>query len=113
MSEAVRVADVNELEPGQAMKIDAEIAGTEDDVCLARTADGTFYAVDNTCSHQLAWLDEGWVEGDTIECPVHSSEFCLKTGVPLTLPATEPVATHRVEVRDEGVWLLPDEVTED
>ncbi|NNG21190.1 non-heme iron oxygenase ferredoxin subunit [Naumannella sp. ID2617S] len=106
MSEPVKIAEVTDVEPGQAVQIDHRMAGTGDNLCLARTESGEFFAVDNTCTHSLAWLADGWVEGDTIECPVHAAAFCLRTGEALTLPASEPVRAYQVEVRGSEVWLV-------
>ena len=33
--------------------------------------------------------------------------FCLRDGVPQCLPATKPVATHKVEIRGDEVYLHP------
>lgn len=107
MGEAVRVAAVGDVAPGEAIVIPREVAGTHDNVALVRTEGGDLFAVDNTCSHALASLAEGWVEGETLECPLHAAAFCLKTGTALTLPATEPVGTHEVQVRGDEVWLVP------
>lgn len=110
MSEAVRVAAVDDVAPGEAIVISRDVANTHDDVALVRTEAGDFFAVDNTCSHALASLAEGWVEDETLECPLHSASFCLRTGEALSLPATEPVGTHTVEIRDGEVWLYPGSV---
>lgn len=108
MAEPVRIGEVSDLGPGEARAIDSDLTGTDDWICLARTAAGEFCALNDTCSHALASLAEGWVEGDTIECPLHGAAFSLHTGAALSLPATEPVATHRLEIRGEEIWLLPD-----
>ncbi|HHV20993.1 MAG TPA: non-heme iron oxygenase ferredoxin subunit [Propionibacterium sp.] len=110
MSDPVRVATVEDVKPGEALRISRDSAGTHDDVVLVRTTEGTFYALDNTCSHALASLAEGWVEDDCIECPLHAAAFSYETGEALSLPATEPVGTHAVEVRGDEVWLTPGSV---
>lgn len=110
MSEAVRVATVGDINPGEALRISRDVTGTQDDVVIVRTEAGEFFALDNTCSHALASLAEGWVEEDCIECPLHAAAFSLRTGEALALPATEPVGTHAVEVRDDELWLTPGSV---
>jgi 3-phenylpropionate/trans-cinnamate dioxygenase ferredoxin subunit len=50
-------------------------------------------------------LSEGEVDDCTLECWLHGSRFDLRTGKPTGLPATEPVATFPVEVRDDGVYV--------
>jgi len=70
--------------------------------------DGTFYAVDDVCTHDGGGLAGGAVEGDVVICPRHGARFCLRTGAALTPPAYEPVRTYAtrvvagiVEVNDE------------
>ena len=64
-----------------------------------------FFATDDTCSHAEASLSEGFIEDDTVECPEHGAVFDVKTGEPQTLPATRPVATYRVVVEGDEVFL--------
>lgn len=111
MSEGIRIAAVADVEPADAVVVDAATAGTTDDVALFRDDDGTFYALDDTCSHQDASLSDGWIEAGEVECPLHAARFSLRDGAPLCLPATRPVGTHRVEVRGDDVYLLPGEPT--
>jgi 3-phenylpropionate/trans-cinnamate dioxygenase ferredoxin subunit len=73
-------------------------------VALARHDDEVF-AVEDQCSHAAVPLSEGEVEDCTVECWLHGSRFDLRTGKPTGLPATEPVATFPVEVRDGAVYV--------
>jgi 3-phenylpropionate/trans-cinnamate dioxygenase ferredoxin subunit len=70
------------------------------DVAVARHGD-EFFAVQDLCSHAAVPLSEGEVEDCTVECWLHGSRFDLRTGKPTGLPATEPIATFPVDVRDE------------
>jgi len=107
MTEGIRVAAVDDVEPGEALVLPQELTGTEQPISLFRDDDGTYYALDDTCSHEDASLAEGWVEAGEVECPLHATRFCLGTGEPMCLPATKPVATHRVELREDEVYLFP------
>ena len=69
------------------------------DVVVCRNGDEVF-ALQDLCSHAAVALSEGEVEGCTIECFLHGSRFDLRTGKPTGLPATEPVTTFPVDVRD-------------
>jgi 3-phenylpropionate/trans-cinnamate dioxygenase ferredoxin component len=84
--------EVREDEPLAVIIEDMEIA-------VARQGD-EFFAIQDLCSHAEVALSEGDVEGCTIECWLHGSRFDLRTGKPTGLPATEPVATFPIEVRD-------------
>ncbi|TWG94731.1 3-phenylpropionate/trans-cinnamate dioxygenase ferredoxin subunit [Nocardioides sp. J9] len=74
------------------------------DVAIARDGDDV-YALQDLCSHAAVPLSEGEVADCTIECWLHGSTFDLRTGKPTCLPATEPVATFPVEVRDGDVYV--------
>jgi 3-phenylpropionate/trans-cinnamate dioxygenase ferredoxin subunit len=99
---SVHVAAVADIPEGSAKKV--MIEGRP--VAVVH-AEGSFYALDDTCSHAEASLSEGEVDTDemTIECPLHGSLFALKTGRPRTLPAYEPVNTYEVRVEDGQVFV--------
>ena len=72
-----------------------------DDVDIAVVRfEGEVYAIQDLCSHAAVALSEGEVADCTIECWMHGSRFDLRTGKPTGLPATEPVTTFAVEVRE-------------
>ena len=68
---------------------------------------GTFYAIEDRCSHDNGPLAEGEVDQEhcTVECPRHGSLFDLKTGEPKTLPAYVPVDVFPVIIEDEKIKL--------
>jgi chlorite dismutase len=69
------------------------------------------YAIANRCSHANGPLAEGSVEGTTVTCPWHDSQFDLETGQPLRSPAQRPVTSYRVRVEDGTVLLARAAVT--
>lgn len=79
------------------------------EVAIARH-DDEFFALQDLCSHAAVPLSEGEVTVSdlgacTVECWLHGSRFDLRSGKPSGLPATEPVATFPVEVREDGVYV--------
>ena len=98
----IDVAALDELPLGEPVLV--EVDGTP--VCLVNV-DGTVRAVHDVCTHAFESLSGGWVDGDTIECPRHGASFSLETGDVLSPPATRPLPTSRVEVRDGRVLLDP------
>lgn len=101
MAELVDVARVEEVPRGTARVVTA--GGRE---LALLNVDGTFYAIDNECTHRGGYLGEGEINPDwgewALECPLHGSVFDVRTGEVLNSPATEPVRTYPVEV-DAGV----------
>jgi 3-phenylpropionate/trans-cinnamate dioxygenase ferredoxin subunit len=95
---------------GEAVRIEA---GDEAGVPIAVfNVDGEFLAIDDTCTHQDASLADGWVEGCTVECPLHAACFDLRTGMPSGPPAKMPVRTHEVVVADGLVYVRVTESVE-
>jgi len=68
---------------------------------------GTLYAIEDRCSHDDGPLAEGTLDeaACTIECPRHGAIFDLKTGIPKTLPAYEPVDTFPVIIDNDMIKL--------
>ena len=64
--------------------------------------DGDLVAIEDRCSHDDGPLAEGDfdVEAGVAICPRHGSEFDVRTGRPLSLPAYQPVETFEVFVED-------------
>jgi 3-phenylpropionate/trans-cinnamate dioxygenase ferredoxin subunit len=67
--------------------------------------DGTFYAIDNVCTHDRGPLGEGSLAGDQVECPRHGARFDVKTGRVTALPAVLPVKTYAVQVNGDEVQV--------
>ena len=107
MSNGIRVASVDDIPNGEGIAIDRAITGTDDDIALLCDDDGSVWALNNTCTHAEASLAEGWVENGYVECPLHASQFCLRTGKVQGLPATRDSVAHRVEVRGGDIYLFP------
>lgn len=108
MSDGIEVCGVDEIPTGEAKVVTRDVAGTGDDVAVFND-EGSFHALDDTCTHALASLAQGWVEDGEVECPLHAARFSLSTGEALSLPATKAARCHRVEVREGRVWLFPGE----
>jgi len=83
------------LASGEAM---ASNAGGE--VVAVFNVDGSFYAISDTCSHAEASLSEGDVDGFCVMCPLHGSEFDVRTGEAMNMPATSPVESFHIENED-------------
>ena len=66
--------------------------------------EGTVYATSDVCTHEVALLSEGYVDGDCIECPLHQALFHIPTGEVRSAPATEPIPTY--PAKEEGNSVL-------
>ena len=95
-----RVASLADVPADEALAVTVD----RYDVAIARDGDEVF-ALQDLCSHAAVSLSEGEVADCAIECWLHGSTFDLRTGKPTSLPATEPVATFPVEVRDGDIYV--------
>lgn len=84
-----------EMESGTAHRVMVDGVA----VAVVRIDDDVF-AIADKCSHADVSLSDGmvWCDSKQIECIKHGSAFSLETGVPDTLPATQPVQVFRAEV---------------
>jgi 3-phenylpropionate/trans-cinnamate dioxygenase ferredoxin component len=102
MAMATTSFPLDELAPGTVRRVD--VGGVA--VAVVRIDDDV-YAIGDVCSHANVSLSEGevWVDERELECPKHGSTFDLKTGEPVTLPATQPVPVYGVDVADGTVTV--------
>ena len=82
----VKVANVDDLPPGQAKLV---IAG--DQRVALFNVDGTCYTISDTCTHRGGPLSEGTLENDVVTCPLHRARFCVRDGQVQGPPAQESV----------------------
>lgn len=99
-AEACALADIPE---GQALGV--QVADLK--VALVRQGD-VVYAIADACSHADVALSEGEVSGCTLECWLHGSQFDLRTGAPLTPPATKAVPIYPTRTRLDGERVVVD-----
>jgi 3-phenylpropionate/trans-cinnamate dioxygenase ferredoxin subunit len=97
----LEVAPADEFPPGSVKLV---VAGPGRYVGVYNCG-GALYAIEDRCSHDDGPLCEGdWDEESCwVVCPRHGSQFELATGVPRSLPATEPVPTYPVRIADGKV----------
>lgn len=67
--------------------------------------EGTFYAIDDTCTHAGASLAEGSLAGPVVTCPWHGATFDVATGEALSDPAYEGVKTYHIKVENDNVFV--------
>jgi nitrite reductase/ring-hydroxylating ferredoxin subunit/uncharacterized membrane protein len=91
----VPVLPETELQAGKLTRADA--GGTA--VLLARVG-GAIYALDDTCVHAGCSLAGGKLDGSSVICPCHGSQFDLRTGAVINGPATMSEPHYDVRVQN-------------
>jgi len=100
MAGFVKVATVLEVPPGQGKLVTAG----DKELALFNVG-GTFYAIDNTCTHVGGPLSEGMLDDVQVECPWHGARFDVTTGKVLTPPAGGDVTSYKVRVNGSDIEI--------
>lgn len=101
MGDFVSAAKVTDIPPGTKKAVD--ISGRR---IMLVNADGNFFAMDDACSHKgCALTQDGLVDGQTITCSCHGSQFDLASGAVLAPPATIPMKIYKTKVEGEMVMI--------
>jgi len=69
-----------------------------------RTQSG-LYATDGICTHNHAYLADGLVMDDIIECPLHQGRFHIPTGKAKSSPACVDLRTYAAREADGNVLI--------
>lgn len=96
----VRVGSIKDVAAGQMRVFD--VAGTK--VNVAR-ANGHLHAFDDTCTHAGCSLARGKLEGTTVTCACHGSQFDVTTGAVLRGPAQRPERSRVVQVEGDNLLI--------
>ncbi|MCI0440803.1 MAG: non-heme iron oxygenase ferredoxin subunit [Chloroflexi bacterium] len=102
MNEFVKVASTSDLSDGEMMAVDVGDARI-----LIANVGGSYYALDEVCTHAEGPLSEGFIEGVEVECPWHGSRFDLATGKVTNPPATESLTRYTVRVEGDAIFVGP------
>ena len=95
----VPVGNPKDIAAGQMRAVD--VAGT---MVTVASAGGHLYAFDDTCTHTGCSLAKGKLEGTTVTCACHGSQFDVTSGTVVRGPAQRPIRSRAV--RAEGEQLL-------
>lgn len=96
---SVTVGRTADIRPGELAAFD--VNGVR--VAVAN-ADGRFFAIDDTCTHeQCSLAADGTLEGTVVTCGCHGAQFDVTTGAVLAPPATEPVKTYPLRIDQDQI----------
>ena len=96
----VKVAEVGTVAPGEMTMVRLARAQV-----LLANVDGTFYAINNMCSHKMGRLAKGRLDNSEVVCPFHQARFSVISGEALTSPATNSVQTYEVRISGDEILI--------
>jgi nitrite reductase/ring-hydroxylating ferredoxin subunit len=96
----VRIGNAGDIAAGEMRVFD--IAGTKVNVA---SIDGQLHAFDDTCTHRACSLAKGKLDGTTVTCPCHGSQFDVTSGAVLRGPAQRPVRSRLVQVIGDDLFV--------
>jgi nitrite reductase/ring-hydroxylating ferredoxin subunit len=73
-------------------------------ILIARIG-GEVSAVSGTCTHEETDLGLGFMIEERVVCPLHLSQFDLRTGDVMNPPATEPLQRFNVKIQEETIFV--------
>lgn len=93
------IASIDDFQDADRLEVFVE----DTPVLLIRAGD-QYFAIEDVCTHDGQPLTDGCIKDGAIVCPRHGARFDLQTGKALCMPATKPVRTFEVEVRDRKIF---------
>jgi nitrite reductase/ring-hydroxylating ferredoxin subunit/hemoglobin-like flavoprotein len=96
----------NEFRVSEVAPEQIKLVRVDEENVAVFNVDGTFFATQEACTHQGGPLSEGTLDGKCITCPIHGSRFDLTTGAVIGGPATKPLKTYCVEIKDDVASVL-------
>ncbi len=101
MADLIKLCKTADVQPGAMRQVDAEGLPA----LAVYNLDGTYYVTANMCTHGMASLSDGYLEGDEVECPFHGGRFSIKTGVPTAFPCVVPIEVYEVVIEGDDVCI--------
>jgi nitrite reductase/ring-hydroxylating ferredoxin subunit len=96
----IAVASRGEVPAGGMLEVEAEGRAL-----LLYDLSGTVFATSAICPHHAAFLCQGQISGESIECPRHMGRFHIPTGRQEGGPACPDLRTYKVRVDDNRVLV--------
>ena len=100
MTEFVKVAMVADLAPGERLFHDFE-----EETIILFNVNGEYFAIADLCSHDDGPLEDGSLDGYSVECPRHGACFDIRNGKALSLPATQAIPSYQVKVENGNIYV--------
>lgn len=68
-------------------------------------ANGKYYAIEAVCRHQDGSLAPGKIDGEIVECPLHSWHYNIRTGELLDYLEGVKLVTYDVDIKGNDIYV--------
>ena len=99
----IKVGKQAELQEGECKSVEPQ--GTR--IAIYKVG-GCVYATSDICTHQLAYMSEGYLDGEYIECPMHQGRFHVPTGKAMGAPVTKDLRVFPCKIDDGAIYVEVD-----
>ena len=96
----IKVAETSEVKEKSGKELNVE--GNR--IALFRV-NGNYFAIDAICRHQDGSLAPGALDGEIVECPLHSWHYNIRTGALLDYLDGVKLKTYKVDIRGNEIYL--------
>lgn len=96
----ISIAKTSEIGPGER-----EVFEIDGLYIAIFNVGGTYYCIEDVCTHDDGPLAEGDLHGFEIECPRHGARFDIRTGKVLSMPAVVDVPWFPVRVEGDDIQV--------
>jgi len=100
MGKITNIAKKNDLPPGKAIAVDVD-----NNRIAVFNINGSYYAIEDTCTHAGGSLSEGELEGTVVTCPWHGATFDVQSGAALSAPAYDGVKSFKVTLEGDDIKI--------
>jgi nitrite reductase/ring-hydroxylating ferredoxin subunit len=66
---------------------------------------GKFYAIEALCRHQDGSLAPGKIDGEVVECPLHSWHYNIRTGDLLDYLEGVKLKTYKIDLKGKDIYI--------
>ncbi len=101
MARWVEVCKVGDIEEEDVIRFDYD--GRT--FAVYRSPDDMYFATDGLCTHEHAYLADGFVIDNIIECPKHNGRFDYRTGAAKGAPVCVDLRTYPAKVEAGSVFI--------
>lgn len=96
----MRAASIEEFDKRTGKEVN--LSGNR--IAIFRSKDN-FYAIEALCRHQDGSLAPGKIDGEVVECPLHSWHYNIRTGDLLDYLEGVKLKTYKIDLKGKDIYI--------